>query len=74
MAFARAVGEYGSVIFIAGNMPMVSEIAPLLIVVQLEEYDYGAAAAIAAVMLAASLVLLAVGAVLQRRLEREGAR
>jgi sulfate/thiosulfate transport system permease protein len=74
LAFARAVGEYGSVIFIAGNMPMVSEIAPLLIVVQLEEYDYGAAAAIAAVMLAASLALLAVGAVLQRRLEREGAR
>ncbi len=74
LAFARAVGEYGSVIFIAGNMPMVSEIAPLLIVVRLEEYDYGAAAAIAAVMLAASLVLLAVGAVLQRRLEREEAR
>jgi sulfate transport system permease protein len=74
LAFARAVGEYGSVIFIAGNMPMVSEIAPLLIVVRLEEYDYGAAAAIAAVLLAASLVLLAVGAVLQRRLEREEAR
>jgi sulfate/thiosulfate transport system permease protein len=74
LAFARAVGEYGSVIFIAGNMPMVSEIAPLLIVVQLEEYDYGAATAIAAVMLAASLVLLAIGAVLQRRLEREEAR
>ena len=73
LAFARAVGEYGSVIFIAGNMPMVSEIAPLLIVVQLEEYDYGAATAIAAVMLAASLVLLAIGAVLQRRLEREEA-
>ena len=74
LAFARAVGEYGSVIFIAGNMPMVSEIAPLLIVVQLEEYDYGAATAIAAVMLAASLLLLAIGAVLQRRLEREEAR
>jgi sulfate/thiosulfate transport system permease protein len=74
LAFARAVGEYGSVIFIAGNMPLVSEIAPLLIVVQLEEYDYGAATAIAAVMLAASLVLLAIGAVLQRRLEREEAR
>jgi len=73
LAFARAVGEYGSVIFIAGNMPLVSEIAPLLIVVQLEEYDYGAATAIAAVMLAASLVLLAIGAVLQRRLEREEA-
>lgn len=74
LAFARAVGEYGSVIFIAGNMPMVSEIAPLLIVVRLEEYDYAAASAIAAVLLAASLVLLAVGAVLQRRLEREEAR
>jgi sulfate/thiosulfate transport system permease protein len=73
LAFARAVGEYGSVIFIAGNMPLVSEIAPLLIVVQLEEYDYGAATAIAAVMLAASLLLLAIGAVLQRRLEREEA-
>ncbi|GAA0596017.1 sulfate ABC transporter permease subunit CysT [Craurococcus roseus] len=74
LAFARSVGEYGSVIFIAGNVPMVSEIAPLLVVVQLEEYDYGAATAIAAVLLAASLVLLAIGAVLQRRLEREGAR
>lgn len=71
MAFARAVGEYGSVIFIAGNMPMISEIAPLLIVVQLEEYDYGAAAAIAAVMLAVSLLLLVVTATLQRRLEKE---
>jgi sulfate transport system permease protein len=71
LAFARAVGEYGSVIFIAGNVPMVSEIAPLLIVVQLEEYDYGAAAAIASVLLAASLVMLAVGALWQRHLERE---
>ena len=73
LAFARAVGEYGSVIFIAGNKPMVSEIAPLLIVVQLEQYAYGAAAAIACVMLAASLVLLVIGAALGRRLEREGA-
>lgn len=71
LAFARGVGEYGSVIFIAGNMPMVSEIAPLLIVVQLEQYAYGAAAAIATVMLAASLLMLLVSAVLQRRLERE---
>lgn len=70
LAFARAVGEYGSVIFIAGNKPMVSEIAPLLIVVQLEQYAYGAAAAIATVMLAASLLLLAASAVMQRRLER----
>ena len=74
MAFARAVGEYGSVIFIAGNLPNVTEIAPLLIVVQLEEYDYGGAAAIATVMLAASLLLLVVTASLQRRLEKESAR
>ncbi len=74
MAFARAVGEYGSVIFIAGNIPMVSEIAPLLIVVRLEEYDYGGAAAVAAVLLAASLVLLALSATLQRRLEKERSR
>ena len=47
MAFARGVGEYGSVIFIAGNMPMVSEIPPLLIVTQLEQYDYAGASAIA---------------------------
>ena len=51
MAFARAVGEYGSVIFIAGNLPMVSEIAPLLIVVKLEQFDYAGAAAIGLVML-----------------------
>ena len=54
LAFARAVGEYGSVIFIAGNMPFVSEIAPLLIVIKLEEFDYAGAAAIATVMLAIS--------------------
>jgi sulfate transport system permease protein len=58
LALARGVGEYGSVIFIAGNMPMVSEIAPLLIVTQLEEYDYAAATAIAAVMLVISFLLL----------------
>jgi sulfate transport system permease protein len=74
MAFARAVGEYGSIIFIAGNMPMVTEIAPLLIVMQLEEYNYGGAAATATVMLVASLVLLVITALLQRRLERESAR
>ena len=61
LAFARAVGEYGSVIFIAGNMPFVSEIAPLLIVTKLEEFDYAGAAAIATVMLAISfLALLAI--------------
>ena len=54
LAFARAVGEYGSVIFIAGNMPYVSEIAPLLIVIKLEEFDYAGATAIATVMLVIS--------------------
>ena len=58
LAFARAIGEYGSVIFIAGNMPMVSEITPLLIVTRLEQYDYGGATAIAVVMLVASFALL----------------
>jgi len=58
LAFARAVGEYGSVIFIAGNIPLVSEIAPLLIVTKLEQYDYEGATAIAGVMLACSFVLL----------------
>ena len=55
MAFARGAGEYGSIIFIAGNIPAVSEIAPLLIVTKLEQYDYAGAAAIGVVMLAASL-------------------
>ncbi|RVT49594.1 sulfate ABC transporter permease subunit CysT [Rubrivivax albus] len=59
LAFARALGEYGSVIFIAGNMPMVSEIAPLLIVTKLEQYDYAGATAIAVVMLVAAFILLA---------------
>jgi len=58
LAFARAVGEYGSVIFIAGNIPMVSEITPLIIITKLEQYDYAGATAIALVMLAASFVLL----------------
>ncbi len=58
LAFARAVGEYGSIIFIAGNMPMVSEITPLLIITKLEQYDYAGATAIATVMLVASFVLL----------------
>jgi sulfate transport system permease protein len=60
LSFARGVGEYGSVIFIAGNMPYRSEIAPLLIVIQLEQFDYQAAAAIAVVMLSASFVMLLV--------------
>ncbi|HSV70897.1 MAG TPA: sulfate ABC transporter permease subunit CysT [Methylibium sp.] len=58
LAFARALGEYGSVIFIAGNMPMVSEITPLLIITKLEQYDYAGATAIAVVMLVAAFGLL----------------
>jgi sulfate transport system permease protein len=58
LAFARALGEYGSVIFIAGNMPMVSEITPLLIITKLEQYDYKGATAIAVVMLVSAFVLL----------------
>ena len=58
MAFARSVGEYGSIIFIAGNLPAVSEIAPLLIVTKLEQFDYAGAAAIGVVMLAASFLML----------------
>ncbi len=60
MAFARAIGEYGSVIFIAGNMPMVSEITPLVIIGKLEQYDYAGATAVAVVMLVLSFVLLLV--------------
>jgi sulfate/thiosulfate transport system permease protein len=66
LAFARAVGEYGSVIFIAGNLPNVSEIAPLLIVIRLEEFRYADATAIAAVMLVASFLVLLVINLLQR--------
>lgn len=58
MAFARALGEYGSVVFISGNMPMRTEVTPLLIITRLEQYDYAGAAAIAAVMLVSSFVLL----------------
>lgn len=58
LAFARAVGEYGSVVFISGNMPMKTEITPLLIITRLEEYDYAGATALAVVMLLASFVLL----------------
>jgi sulfate transport system permease protein len=58
LAFARAVGEYGSVIFIAGNIPLVSEITPLMIITRLEQYDYAGATAIAVVMLLASFALL----------------
>jgi len=65
LAFARGAGEYGSVIFIAGNMPFKSEISPLLIITQLEEYDYAGAAAIATVMLVVSFAMLLVLNVLQ---------
>ena len=58
LSFARAIGEYGSVIFIAGNMPMVSEITPLIIITKLEQYDYAGATAVAVVMLVISFLLL----------------
>ena len=58
LAFARALGEYGSVVFISGNMPMKTEITPLLIITKLEQYDYAGATAIAVVMLVVSFVLL----------------
>ncbi|GAB2498242.1 sulfate ABC transporter permease subunit CysT [Pseudoxanthomonas sangjuensis] len=77
LAFARGVGEYGSVIFIAGNLPNVSEIAPLLIVIKLEEFDYAGATAIAAAMLLLSFALLFAVNTLQSRLlrsERRGRR
>lgn len=66
LSLARALGEYGSVVFISGNMPMRTEIAPLLIVTKLEQYDYAGATAIATVMLGASFVLLFVINLLQR--------
>jgi len=66
LAFARAVGEYGSVVFISGNMPMRTEIAPLLIVTRLEQYDYAGATALAVVMLAASFILLVLINLLRR--------
>jgi sulfate transport system permease protein len=75
LAFARAVGEYGSVIFIAGNMPMKSEIAPLLIVAKLEQYDYAGATAIAVVMLTLSFALmLSINALQNWTLSRHGGR
>lgn len=67
MAFARSLGEYGSVVFIAGNTPYYTEITPLLIMAQLQEYDYTAATAIALVMLGAAFIILFVNAVLQSR-------
>ena len=73
LALARGVGEYGSVIFIAGNMPYVSEIAPLLIVIKLQEFDYAGAAAVGVVMLALSLLILVLLNLIQRRFARWGA-
>ena len=74
MAFARGVGEYGSVIFIAGNMPYKTEIAPLLIVTQLEQYDYNGASAIAVVLLFASFSVLVVLNLYQGWIARRGER
>jgi sulfate transport system permease protein len=73
LALARAVGEYGSVIFIAGNMPMRSEIAPLLIVIKLAQFDYAGAAAIGLAMLAISFSVLIAVNLLQLALARRGA-
>ena len=70
LAFARAVGEYGSVIFIAGNIPMVSEIAPLLIVIKLEQFDYAGAAVIATLMLLLSFALILLVNLIQARARR----
>jgi sulfate transport system permease protein len=65
LSFARAIGEYGSVVFISGNMPMKTEIAPLLIMTKLDQFDYAGATAIAVVMLVASFALLLAINVLQ---------
>ena len=74
MAFARAIGEYGSVIFIAGNVPMVSEITPLIIIGKLEQYDYAGATAVASVMLLfAFLLLLVINALQSWQRRRSGA-
>jgi len=74
LAFARGVGEYGSVIFIAGNLPNATEIAPLLITIRLEEFDYAGATAIAAAMLLLSFAVLLLVNSLQAWLQRRGAR
>ena len=74
LAFARALGEYGSVIFIAGNMPMISEITPLLIITKLEQYDYAGATAIAVVMLGASFIMLLAINLLQAWMRRQSSK
>jgi sulfate transport system permease protein len=73
LAFARALGEYGSVVFISGNMPMKTEIAPLLIVTKLEQYDYAGATAIAVMLLVASFAILLVINILQQWTRRSHA-
>jgi len=73
LSFARAIGEYGSVVFISGNMPGLTEIAPLLIMSKLEQYDYGGATAIAVVMLLVSAVILVSAGMIQRRAARRAA-
>jgi sulfate transport system permease protein len=73
LSFARAIGEYGSVVFISGNMPGLTEIAPLLIMSKLEQYDYGGATAIAVVMLLLSAAILVGAGIIQRRAARRAA-
>lgn len=70
MSFARGIGEYGSVVFIAGNTPYETEIAPLIIMSELQEYDYASATSIALVMLIAAFIILFVNAVIQSRTSR----
>lgn len=70
LAFARSIGEYGSVVFIAGNTPYKTEIAPLMIMAQLQEYDYASATSIALVMLVIAFIILFVNAILQSVVSR----
>ena len=70
LAFARGLGEYGSVVFISGNIPYKTEIAPLMIMAQLQEYDYASATSIALVMLFFAFVILSVNAYVQARTAR----
>jgi sulfate transport system permease protein len=70
LAFARSIGEYGSVVFIAGNTPYETEIAPLLIMSELQEYDYSAATSIALVMLGIAVIILSVNALVQSIVSR----
>jgi sulfate transport system permease protein len=70
MAFARCIGEYGSVVFIAGNTPYKTEITPLMIMSELQEYDYASATSIALVMLLISFIILFINAMIQSRTSR----